>query len=126
MKKYSYTTTKKSLLGDLHTPVSLYMKLRDLYTQSALMESSDYHGEENSHSIVGFEPLASIAINHGKAQALYPDGSDLEDLTKCLRQENGKVAVSLDTSHLAKVSPFYHLKRINRLCVNGNGKTLGF
>lgn len=42
--------------------------------------------------------------------ALYPDGSDLEDLTKCLKQENGKVSVSLDTSHLAKVSPFYHLR----------------
>ena len=42
--------------------------------------------------------------------ALYPDGSDLEDLTRCLRQENGKLSVSLDTSRLDEVSPFYHLK----------------
>lgn len=74
MKKYSYTTTKKSLLGDLHTPVSLYMKLRDLYTQSALMESSDYHGGENACSFIGIEPIANVAISHGEAICSYPDG----------------------------------------------------
>ena len=42
--------------------------------------------------------------------ALYPDGSDLEDLTKCLKQDGGKLAVSLDTSAFAEVTPFYHLK----------------
>ena len=42
--------------------------------------------------------------------ALYPDGSDLEDLTKCLKQDGGRLAVSLDTSAFAEVTPFYHLK----------------
>lgn len=74
MKKYTYTTASKSLLADMYTPVSLYMRLRDLYTQSALMESSDYHGGENSRSFICIEPIASVAINHGIATCSYPDG----------------------------------------------------
>lgn len=76
MKRYSYTTAKKQLLGDLYTPVGIYMKLRDLYTQSALMESSDYHGGENAKSFIGIEPIASVAISHGMAICTYPDGEE--------------------------------------------------
>jgi anthranilate synthase component 1 len=48
MKQFSYKTNSKKVLGDMHTPVSIYLKVRDLYPQSALMESSDYHAEEKS------------------------------------------------------------------------------
>lgn len=74
MKKYKYTTNYRTLLGDLHTPVSTYLKLRDKFAQSALMESSDYHGGENSRSFIGLEPLASISISHGVSYATMPDG----------------------------------------------------
>ena len=40
---YKYKVNSRTMLGDLHTPVSTYLKLRDLYSQSSLMESSDYH-----------------------------------------------------------------------------------
>jgi anthranilate synthase component 1 len=73
-KTYQYTTQCRTVLGDLHTPVGTYLKVRDLYSQSALMESSDYHGGENDRSFIGLEPLASIAINHGVAIATLPDG----------------------------------------------------
>ena len=49
-KQYHYHTASKRILGDLLTPVSVYMKMRDLSPQSALMESSDYHGSENAKS----------------------------------------------------------------------------
>ncbi len=75
MKKYIYETSVKRLLGDMHTPVSIYMRLRDLYAQSALMESSDYHGGENAKSFIGIEPIASVAISHGMAISQFPDGS---------------------------------------------------
>ena len=75
MKTYAYTTESAEMLADLHTPVSVYMRLRDLYTQSALMESSDYHGGENGRSFIGIEPIASVAISHGQAICTYPDGS---------------------------------------------------
>ena len=50
----------KKMLGDIQTPVSIYLRVRDLYSQSALLESSDYHGGENSFSFIAFNPLASF------------------------------------------------------------------
>ena len=72
---YHYHTHHKVLLGDLHTPVSTYLKVRDLFPQSALMESSDYHGTENNRSFIGLNPIASISVSHGIATLLYPDHS---------------------------------------------------
>lgn len=51
------------------------MRLRDIYPQSALMESSDYHEKDNSRSFIGINPIASVAIGHGVATIHYPDGS---------------------------------------------------
>ena len=75
METFNYTTTSKTILADLYTPVGVYMRLRDLYPQSALMESSDYHDSNNSRSFIGIEPMASVAIGHGTATVTYPDGS---------------------------------------------------
>lgn len=72
---YHYHTNHKVLLGDLHTPVSTYLKVRDLFPQSALMESSDYHGSENNRSFIGLNPIASISVSHDVATAIYPDHS---------------------------------------------------
>jgi anthranilate synthase component 1 len=65
----------KQVMGDLHTPVSIYLKVRDIYPKSALLESSDFHGNENSLSYIALCPLASIGINHGNCTAVYPDGA---------------------------------------------------
>ena len=51
------------------------MRLRDLYPQSALMESSDYHDANNSRSFIGICPMASIAIGHGLCTMTLPDSS---------------------------------------------------
>ena len=78
MITYKYTTNSKSILADLYTPVGIYMRLRDLYPQSALMESSDYHEQSNARSFIGVNPIASVAIGHGVATVTYPDGSMME------------------------------------------------
>lgn len=70
---FHYTIKSIALPGDLSTPVSTYLKVRDLFAQSALMESSDYHGSENNRSFIGLEPLASFSVSHGRAIMLYPD-----------------------------------------------------
>lgn len=74
MATFNYTTQTRTILADLYTPVGVYMRLRDIYPQSALMESSDYHGTENSRSFIGVHPIASIAVGHGVVTATYPDG----------------------------------------------------
>jgi anthranilate synthase component 1 len=62
----------------MHTPVSVYLKVRDLYPQSALLESSDYHADENSLSYIALCPLASISVNRGTVTQTFPDGSRAE------------------------------------------------
>ena len=72
----------------MHTPVSIYLKVRDMYPQSALMESSDYHAGENSLSFIALCPLASIGVNGGIVTANYPDNSRTEEpLTKTFNVE---------------------------------------
>ena len=48
MKTFTYTTRCKTILGDLHTPVSTYLKVRDVLPPNGLVESSDYNGSENN------------------------------------------------------------------------------
>ena len=78
MTTYKFQTTSKTILADLYTPVGVYMRLRDLYPQSALMESSDYHDANNSHSFIGINPIASVAIGHGVASIHFPDGTNIK------------------------------------------------
>ena len=78
METFKYTTISKTILADLYTPVGVYMRLRDLYPQSALMESSDYHDANNSRSFIGINPIASVAIGHELATITFPDGSKEE------------------------------------------------
>ena len=75
MITFDYTTISKTILADLYTPVGVYMRLRDLYPQSALMESSDYHDKSNARSFIGIQPIASVAVGHGIATINYPDGT---------------------------------------------------
>lgn len=75
MKKFSYSVFEKQMFGDTCTPVSVYMRIRNLYTQSALMECSDYHSSENGCSYIGVRPIAHVAIEHGLGKCVYPDGS---------------------------------------------------
>ncbi|MGL5772861.1 MAG: anthranilate synthase component I family protein [Bacteroidales bacterium] len=57
-------TKGKKMLADLQTPISIYLKLRDLYPQSVLLESSDSRGNENSISIIGIEPIAFFKLEN--------------------------------------------------------------
>lgn len=89
MRTFNYTTNSLQILGDLHTPVSIYLKVRDMYPQSALMESSDFHAGENSMSYIALCPLATIGINNNIVTTTYPDGTSQENpLTKSFTVEN--------------------------------------
>ena len=78
METFKYTTISKTILADLYTPVGVYMRLRDIYPQSALMESSDYHEKDNSRSFIGINPMASVAIGHGLTTITFPDGNSMQ------------------------------------------------
>ena len=67
----------KTIPADLETPVGIYLKIRDLYPQSALLESSDYHTSQNSVSFVGVEPIASFRVVDEKVIMSYPGGEEV-------------------------------------------------
>lgn len=106
MKQYNYHTHSRTLLGDLHTPVSVYLKVRDLFPQSALMESSDYHGSENNRSFIALCPLASMSVEHGKAVFRLPDGerserelSDAHSLNEAMNDFMKRFCIRGEYSH---------------------------
>ena len=84
--KYKLTTYSKKLLADTITPVNIYLKLRDVYAGRILLESSDYHGHENSLSFICCEPIASFQVKDDVAERRYPDGHfESETLNKQVR-----------------------------------------
>ena len=64
MKKIELSTTYKKLLADVFTPVGIYLRLRDRFRDTILLESSDFHAGENSFSIVGINAIAGIEISN--------------------------------------------------------------
>lgn len=75
MKNYKLTVKTKKLLADLQTPVGLYLKIRDLYPESALLESSDFHGGEDSFSFIGVSPLAKFIVENNFIKLHLPDST---------------------------------------------------
>ena len=75
MKNYKLYTSHKRLLADTTTPVSIYLRLRDVFPNSILLESSDYHSRENSLSYVCCDPIAGIILNGDKLETYFPDGT---------------------------------------------------
>ena len=77
MKTFSLYTHYKKILADTLTPVSVYLKIRDKFPNSILLESSDYHANDNSFSYICCNPIASIKIQDEKILQQFPDGSSL-------------------------------------------------
>jgi len=78
MKIYKFKTTYKKILADTITPVSVYLKIRDKFANSLLLESSDYHANDNSFSYICCNPIASIKIENETIYKTFPDGTSNE------------------------------------------------
>lgn len=75
MTKFNLYTHYKKILADTITPVSIYLKIRDKYPNSILLESSDYHASDNSFSYICFNPIASIKVKNEIITQQFPDES---------------------------------------------------
>jgi anthranilate synthase component I len=64
MKKIELSTTYKKLLADVFTPVGIYLRLRDRFRDTILLESADSHAGDNSFSIIGINAIAGIEISN--------------------------------------------------------------
>ncbi|WP_303318071.1 anthranilate synthase component I family protein [Flavivirga abyssicola] len=104
MTTYNLYTHYKKILADTITPVSIYLKIRDKYPNSILLESSDYHANDNSFSYICFNPIASIKVENEMINQTFPDGSSLEktitdsiDVSEEIHQFTKRFDVNSDT-----------------------------
>jgi anthranilate synthase component 1 len=75
MKTFALKTEHKKILADTITPVSVYLKLRDVFPHSLLLESSDYHANNNDFSYICCNPIASIELKNNILTTNFPDKS---------------------------------------------------
>jgi len=65
MKKITFSTSYKKILADTFTPVGIYLRLRDKFRDTILLESTDFHAGENNLSIIGINAIGGIEITDG-------------------------------------------------------------
>jgi anthranilate synthase component 1 len=66
---YRVVSRHKRMLADIITPVSIYLRIRDRFLNSILLESSDYHGNDNSFSYIAFDPVARFSYDRNAGTA---------------------------------------------------------
>ena len=92
MEIYKFKTTYKKILADTITPVSVYLKIRDKFANSLLLESSDYHANDNSFSYICCNPIASIKIANETIYKTFPDGTS----TTIAIDENSNIPIIIE------------------------------
>ncbi|MEO0040995.1 MAG: hypothetical protein RL329_443 [Bacteroidota bacterium] len=68
-------TVVKRYLADIFTPVGTYLKVRDRFSETVLLESTDFRSLENCRSFIGVEPIAKFLVQNGQIELRFPDGS---------------------------------------------------
>jgi anthranilate synthase component 1 len=76
MKKLK--TIRKKIIVDTITPVSIYLKLRDQFTNTILLESSDYIAKDNSYAYICCNPIAKFYVKKNILFKEFPDNSKKE------------------------------------------------
>jgi anthranilate synthase component 1 len=79
MKKVPVRVVTRKILADIITPVSIYLKVRDVFPNSLLLESSDYHSKENSYSFICMDPLAEFRVHDNQISTSIPGREKLTE-----------------------------------------------
>ena len=79
MKKYLLKTYSKKFLADTLTPVSVYLRIRDKFHNSLLLESSDYNSNNNSFSYICFNQIAKFEVFNNEIIKQFPDNLELRN-----------------------------------------------
>jgi anthranilate synthase component I len=97
MENFQINTTHKRLLADMHTPIGIFLKLRDKFKNTVILESADYHSQTNSFSYIAADPVASFVLDQEVVTQTFPDGStetfrlqSRKDAVEALRSFSGK------------------------------------
>jgi anthranilate synthase component I len=84
MKKIIVQTQAKRMLADVFTPVGIYLRIRDRFRDTILLESTDHHAAENSYSFICINAIAGAEIRTGetmecKLPAQQPEKMSIQD-----------------------------------------------
>lgn len=82
IKILSNTEALPAGVADTETPVSIFLKLRDRFPNTVMLESSDYHGHKNSKSFVCFDVIGGIELNNGILKTFHPNGDETKKIVK--------------------------------------------
>ena len=66
MKEIQFKTTSTTRISDTVTPVGLYLRFRDKYANTLLLESSDYHSKEESFSFICIAPMVTMKVEDAR------------------------------------------------------------
>jgi len=80
MKKIQIETSVRKMLADVYTPVGIYLRLRDRFRDTILLESSDHHAAENSYSFICINAIGGIEIKKDIVETKLP-GQKAEQTT---------------------------------------------
>ena len=110
MKKIEINTTFKKLLADVYTPVGIYLRLRDRFRDTILLESTDFHASENSYSFIGINAIAGIEITNS---------NEIEFKLPARNPERIKIGKTNNiTSHLLNFMQRFDVKEVAKKPVN--------
>jgi anthranilate synthase component 1 len=88
MEKINVRKNTVKVLADIITPVSIYLKIRDVFPGSLLLESSDYHSNQNSYSFICMDPIADFEVRGDELRLTLPG-----EVTERIALQNRKEAV---------------------------------
>lgn len=113
---FTLQTHYKKILADTLTPVSAYLRIRDKFPNSLLLESSDYHTQNNSFSYICCNPIASIKVAQEIITQTYPDGTTetlpitpQTDVAKVIHDFSQKFSVPENTFKFASAGLFGYM-----------------
>ena len=69
---YTIRSKYRRMLADIITPVSIYLRIRDRFPGSILLESADYHGNDNSFSYIAFDPVSRFEFHRNTLKVQMP------------------------------------------------------
>ncbi|MDG1263437.1 MAG: anthranilate synthase component I family protein [Flavobacteriaceae bacterium] len=92
METFNLQSQHKKILADTLTPVSAYLKIRDVFPHSLLLESSDYYANNKNFSYICCNPIASITLKNKQLTIHYPSGKILNEIL----DENTDIAQRID------------------------------
>lgn len=103
---YTFNTQYKKILADTTTPVSIYLRLRDIFPNSLLLESSEYHSRDNNISYICCQPIAGIKLDKEHVIINYPNTEKIEKplSTTNLREEVSNFRKSFESHAIPEVN----------------------